>query len=106
MRKDYQLSKQPLVTCVITFLDGERFLSEAIDSVLAQDYANFELVLVDDGSTDRSAEIAQRYCSNRAQRVVYVTHPNLENRGMSSSRNLGIRSGTGEFIALLDADDV
>src|SRR5689334_8794235 len=96
----------PLVSVVLIFLNEERFLSEAIDSVLVQTYSNWELLLVDDGSVDGSSRIAKQYAEQNTERVRYVEHPGHENRGMSASRNLGIQNASGEFIAFLDADDV
>lgn len=95
-----------LVSAIIIFLDGERFLAEAIDSVLAQSHPQIELLLVDDGSQDGSAEIASSYASSRPGQVRLLRHPGGVNRGMSASRNLGLQHAGGEFIAFLDADDV
>jgi glycosyltransferase involved in cell wall biosynthesis len=95
----------PLVSCIITFLNEERYLAEAIDSVLAQSWGNWELLLVDDGSSDASAEIAMGYTRQSDGRIRYLTHPAGENRGMSASRNLGIAEAKGDFIAFLDGDD-
>jgi glycosyltransferase involved in cell wall biosynthesis/peptidoglycan/xylan/chitin deacetylase (PgdA/CDA1 family) len=96
---------RPAVSVVIIFLDAERFLQEAIDSVLAQTWTDFELVLVDDGSTDRSGAIAEQAAA-ADPRVTVLRHPGGENRGMSASRNLGVASSTGDLIAFLDGDDV
>jgi len=97
--------RDPLVSCIIIFLNEERFLEEAIRSVFAQTYPNWELMLVDDGSTDRSSEIARRYAADNPERVRYLEHPAHENRGMSASRNLGFSHTHGCYIALLDGDD-
>src|SRR5205807_873118 len=83
----------------VIFLNAERFLREAVESVFAQTYPHWELLLVDDGSTDRSGEIARRFAADRPDRVRYLEHPGHENRGMSASRNLGIRSARGELVA-------
>ena len=96
----------PLVTCVTIFLNADRYLDEAIRSVFAQTYSNWELVLVDDGSTDASSGIALGYASQHPGRVRYVEHPGHVNRGMSASRNAGVALARGEYIALLDADDL
>ena len=95
----------PLVSCIIIFLNEEKFLAESIESVLTQTYPNWELLLVDDGSSDSSAAIAQSYCEKDPQRIRYLTHEGGINRGMSASRNLGLRESRGPIIALLDADD-
>jgi glycosyltransferase involved in cell wall biosynthesis len=90
---------------VITiFLDEERFLKDAIDSVLAQQYPSWELLLVDDGSVDASTTLAGRFAA-KEPRIRYLHHPQHENRGMSASRNLALRHAQGEYLAFLDADD-
>jgi glycosyltransferase involved in cell wall biosynthesis len=101
-----EVVSKPLVSIIIIFLNEERFLEEAIGSVLAQSYANWELLLVDDGSTDGSGEIAQRHAASYAEKVRYLEHSAHKNQGMSASRNLGIRHAKGDYIAFLDADDV
>ena len=100
------LSTTPLVSGVIIFFNNQPFLAEAIESVLAQTYERWELLLVDDGSTDDSTQIAQQYAQADPHRVHYLEHPNHQNRGMNASRNLGIQHAKGELIALLDGDDV
>jgi glycosyltransferase involved in cell wall biosynthesis len=95
-----------LVSVVIIFRDAERFLDEAIASVFAQTYPNWELVLVDDGSRDGGPRLARSWASRYSRRVRCVSHPGDANRGMSASRNLGIRYAHGEYLAFLDADDV
>ena len=95
-----------LVSVVVCFLDAEPFLAEAVASVYAQSYGQWELLLVDDGSSDESTAIAQRHAAADPARVRYLEHPGHENRGVSASRNLGIAQARGELVALLDADDV
>ena len=96
----------PLVSVIMIFLNAERFITSAIESVLAQTYAAWELVLVDDGSTDGSSAIARRFAQLQPARIRLVEHEGHANRGMSASRNLGLRQARGAYIALLDADDV
>ena len=96
----------PLVSAVTIVSDGERFLAEAIESVLGQTYSNLELVIVDDGSTDRSAEIAERFVRAAPDRVRLVRHVDGGTRGMSAARAFGVRTTQGELIGFLDADDV
>jgi GT2 family glycosyltransferase len=81
--------------------NGERHLAEAIDSILAQSYSDFELAVVNDGSTDRTAEIV---ASRRDDRIVVVD--NGENLGLSKSLNIGFRRARGSLLARLDADDI
>ena len=92
------MSKQPLVSAVIPVFNCEDFLSEALKSVFSQTYSNIETIVVDDGSTDDSAEIAGSYPE--------VDYYYQENQGVSAARNTGISSSEGEFVAFLDADDV
>lgn len=99
-------SANPRVSIVCIFYDAERFLAEALDSVLAQDFADWELLLVDDGSSDSSTGIALEYAAKPGKRIRYLDHPGHANRGMSASRNLGLAQGHGEFVAFIDADDV
>lgn len=96
---------EPLVSAVICFYNEEKFLEEAIASVIQQSYTNWELLLVDDGSTDDSVNIAKNYAAKYSGRIFYCEHENHSNRGLSASRNLGIRKANGSFVALLDADD-
>jgi glycosyltransferase involved in cell wall biosynthesis len=96
----------PLVTVVMIFLNGAEFMDEAVQSVIAQTYRDWELVLVDDGSTDASSHIARAYADQDPARIRYVEHAGHENRGMSASRNRGVQEGRGQYIAFLDSDDV
>ena len=100
------VARPGLVTVIINFLNAERFIQEAIDSVLAQTYQHWELLLVDDGSTDESSRIAHANTQRHPRDIRYLEHVDHANRGTSASRNLGIREATGEYIAFLDADDV
>lgn len=94
------------VSVIVIFLNEERFLREAIHSVLAQTYQGWELLLVDDGSTDGSTALAKRYAAQHVAEIRYLEHPGHANRGMSASRNLGIAQARGEFVLFLDGDDV
>lgn len=91
----------PKVTVFIPVYNGERFLAEAIESVLAQTFADFELLIVDDGSTDSSVEIVERYADPRIR-----LERNERNRGRPYTRNRGLELARGEYVAVLDADDV
>jgi len=100
------MDEGPLVTCVMIFLNGEKYIAEAIDSILAQTYRNWELILVDDGTTDGATTIAQHYARRYPDQILYMDHPGHENRGMSASRNAGVLAGQGSFLSFLDADDI
>jgi glycosyltransferase involved in cell wall biosynthesis len=100
------MSSNSLVSCIIIFFNAEQFFEEAIESVFAQTYDNWELLLADDGSTDRSTAIALHYTQKYPQKVRYLEHEGHQNRGMSATRNLGIRHAKGDYIAFLDSDDI
>lgn len=100
------MNNKPLVSVVIIFLNAEKFLQEAIESVFAQTCDDWELLLVDDGSTDESTEIALHYAEQYPTKVRYLEHGGHRNRGAPASRNLGSCHAKGEYIAFLDADDV
>lgn len=89
----------PLVSVIIPAYNRGWVLKEAVDSVLAQDFPNFELIVVNDGSADNSSEILASY-GNKIRIV------SQENRGVSSARNRGIGSSSGDYIAFLDSDDL
>src|SRR5262249_32680872 len=83
-----QSVRDPLVSVVIPFFNPGRFLMEALDSVSFQTYDNWELYLVDDGSTDGSSELARQFATAHAERVHYVEHPGHANLGQAASRNV------------------
>lgn len=87
----------PLVTVIVASYNGERFLREALESLFAQDFASFEVVFVDDGSEDRTAEIANSFP------LRYVHQPN---KGLPAARNTGLAEAKGDLIAFLDDDDL
>jgi len=95
----------PLVSVVLIFLNEERFLEDAVRSVREQTLADWELILVDDGSTDRSTAIA-RDLARADERIRYVDHPGHDNRGTGASRNFGVAHTTAPYIAFIDGDDV
>jgi glycosyltransferase involved in cell wall biosynthesis len=82
------------------------FIQDAIESVLCQTYSNWELIFVDDGSSDASTKIALRYVQLYPDQMRYFEYEEHQNGGMSASRNLGIWRSQGEYVAFLDADDV
>jgi glycosyltransferase involved in cell wall biosynthesis len=96
----------PRVSVIAVFLNGEQFLAEAVDSVIAQTYSGWELLLVDDGSGPAATGIAKGFVARHPGKIRYLEHPGHVNRGMSATRNLGIRHARGEYLAFIDADDV
>lgn len=96
----------PLVSVIIPFYNGEQYLLETIDSVFNQQYQNWELILIDDGSTDNSTTIAKTFWKRHPEKVAYIEHEGHANRAAAASRNLGLTIAKGELIAFLDADDI
>jgi len=90
----------PKVSVIIPTYNRLPMLKEALDSVLSQDFEDFELIVVDDGSTDGTAEVIKGY----GGRVKLLQYP--ENRGVSAARNQGILKARGKYIAFLDSDDL
>jgi len=90
----------PKISVVMPIFNVEDFVAEAIESVLAQSFDDFELICVDDGGSDRSMEIVQGFDDRRIRIVSQV------NRGLAGARNTGIARARGEFVALLDSDDI
>ncbi len=91
------MKNNPFVSVIIPVYNGEKFLAETLDSVFAQTYRPIEVIVVDDGSTDRSAEVIHTYPE--------VRYFHQSNQGVGVARNVGIAAAQGEFIAFLDADD-
>lgn len=89
----------PQISVILSVYNGQNYVREAIESVLAQNYPNVELVLVNDGSTDVTASILQNY----ADRAVIITQPN---QGLGAGRNTGIRAASGHYLSFIDHDDL
>ena len=94
-------TEQPLCSVIVPVYNAENYLAECIESVQTQGYMNYELLLVDDGSTDKSAIICDDYASKNPK--IVVVHK--VNGGVSSARNTGIDLSTGQYVMFLDADD-
>ena len=90
------------VSIITPCYNGEKYISETIESVIAQSYLNWEMLIIDDGSEDDSIEIIRKY-ANVDQRIHMLQQ---KNSGSAAARNNGIRNATGQYIALLDADDI
>ena len=91
------------VSIIIPNYNCENYLGETIDSVLAQTYEDWELLIVDDCSTDNSVEVIQSYCEKDERIKLFV---NEKNSGAAASRNRAMREATGKWIAFLDSDDL
>lgn len=92
----------PLISIIVPVYNTEQFIAETIESVIEQSYSNWELWLIDDGSTDNSAKVIKSI-AEKDNRINYV---HKENGGQASARNLGIKKANGEYIAFLDSDDL
>ena len=96
----------PKVSIITCFLNVGQLLEEAVESVVAQTYQNWELWLIDDGSTDSSTDIAKKYAARYPGKIFYLEHAGHANIGASASRNVGVERCAGDLIAFLDGDDV
>lgn len=92
---------KPDISIIVPVYNAEKYLRRCIDSILAQTLENFELILVDDGSSDNSGHICDEYVEKDTR--IHVIHK--QNAGVSSARNTGIAASCGEFIGFVDADD-
>jgi glycosyltransferase involved in cell wall biosynthesis/SAM-dependent methyltransferase len=101
-----QTREGPLVSVVMPFLNAEKFIEESVESIFAQTYDNWELIFVDDGSSDSCASIVDRYIARDPARIRCVRHEGHQNRGISASRNEGVRHASGSYVAFCDADDL
>ncbi len=95
-----------LVSIVLPYLNMARYLPAAVESVLAQTYAEWELILVDDGSQPVEARLARNLIGRNAPRMRALTPPDGLSHGASAARNLGIADARGDYVAFLDADDI
>lgn len=98
------MKNTPLVSIIMPVFNQEKYVGAAIDSALNQTYMNLELIVVNDGSTDRSLEIVEKYLPD--SRITLISHENNINKGVSHSRKAAIDSSKGQYIAFLDSDDI
>ena len=93
------MDSNPLVSIIIPFYNSEKYIKRSLESILGQTYKNLEIILIDDGSTDRTVEIVKSY---KDPRIIYLFQ---KNQGQGPARNNGIKKSQGEYITFLDADD-
>ena len=93
--------KQPLISVIIPVYGVEKYISQCLESVINQTYKNLEIIVINDGTKDRSAEIAKKYAAKDSRIKVY----DFKNGGVSLARNRGVNLANGEYIAYLDSDD-
>ncbi len=94
------VSQLPLVSVIIPAYNAATYISEAINSVLSQDYKNFKLIIINDGSTDNTEEIIKSYTDNR------IHYMSQHNKGLAATHNTGIKQSRGEYVIKLDCDDM
>ncbi len=92
---------EPLISVIMPVYNVEKYLSRSIDSILNQTYSNIELIIVDDGSIDKSADICDEYARKYSNIIVY----HKSNGGQSSARNVALDNAKGEYIGFVDSDD-
>ena len=99
------MKKEPLVSIIIPVYNRENLVGETLDSVIAQTYQNWECIVVDDGSTDRTRDVVQSYC-DKDSRIKLFSRPNERPKGANACRNYGFELSQGEFINWFDSDDL
>lgn len=92
---------KPLVTVFMAVYNAEQYLLKALESIIFQSYSNLEIIIVNDGSTDRSLEIIKSFNDKRIK-----VFNNKENKGIPYSRNIGLKNAKGKYLAIMDADDI
>ena len=95
------MSKKPKVSVVIPVFNGAAFIARAVESVLAQTFKDFEIVIIDDGSSDNTQTVLEQFSNQPNIRCLYQ-----ENAGPAHARNVGVKSASGDYIAFLDCDDM
>ncbi|MBW1785298.1 MAG: glycosyltransferase family 2 protein [Deltaproteobacteria bacterium] len=90
---------KPLISCIIPAFNSDKYLAEALDSIVAQTYRPFEIIVADDGSTDTTAEVSEGY----GDKVRFLSQ---KTAGPAATRNFGLQNAKGDFVAFLDADDL
>ena len=95
------MNMRPLISVIVPVYNVEKYLEECVQSILRQSYEEFEIILIDDGSPDRSGEI----CDELAKRDDRIKVIHQQNQGLSGARNTGIRAAKGEYITFVDSDD-
>ena len=96
-----EMEREPLISVIIPVYGVEKYIRECLDSVIRQTYRNLEIIVINDGTKDRSAEIAKEYAKLDPRIKVY----DFANGGLSVARNRGLNLSTGSYIAFLDSDD-
>lgn len=94
------MNERPLISVIVSVYNGENFLTQALNSVFDQSYQNIEVIIIDDGSTDGTAEVAKPYVGNGNTRYI-----RQDNFGQGSGLNHGVKLARGEFLAFIDHDD-
>lgn len=103
--KNNPLDQKLKISVITASYNYARYIEEAINSVITQTYDNWELIIVDDGSTDNSVEIIKKFCQ-KDNRIKFFQHKNGQNKGLKDTLLLGLENATGDWIAFLESDDV
>ena len=104
IKKEALSSSAPFISIIVTSYNYAEYIGVALDSLLAQTYDNFEVIVVDDGSKDNSVDIIQKYVREN-EKIHLFTHPKGGNRGLVESMILGIKQAKGDYVAFCESDD-
>ena len=97
-------AKRPFISVLVTSYNYERYIQKTLDSILAQSYKNYEVIIVDDGSTDNSVSVINEYVAKYKNFYLYQ-HDGAVNKGLPASFKLGVEKSKGEYVAVLESDD-
>jgi glycosyltransferase involved in cell wall biosynthesis len=103
VNREAEIMSEPKVSAVMCYFNREKYIAETIESVLNQTYKDFEFIIINDGSTDKSKEIVESY-ARKDDRMILID--NSQNLGISKSRNIGIQASKGKYIWTIDSDDI
>jgi len=98
-------SKNPLVSVIMPVFNGDDFLLAALESIAFQDYPNLEIIVINDGSTDKSADVLGSFSKSRPGSLKILEHPDRQRHGIAASYQLGLQHCSGKYIAFLEHDD-
>ena len=99
-------SLAPCVTVIVVNYNQDKYISQAIESILNQTFNDYEIIIIDDGSQDNSLNIIKKIIDQSSQKINFFSHKNNQNLGISRTYSLGISKARGKYIAFLEADDV
>lgn len=100
------MNLHPSISVIMSVYNGEKYLKQAVDSILKQTFAEFEFIIIEDASTDRTLEILEHYASQDPRIIIIKKEKNKGHQGFIENLNIGLKNAKGKYIARMDADDI